>query len=1163
MDTVSFVSPARVRTLLVPIGSLEREQFQRYVRDIEVSSEVRLVDVTRTRTRTFNPQGFPDGRVLYDFTTSLDSQETLFLQDFEPYRKTFVVIGLASSLEEPQEALESLKRLYKSSVVHCIVVFDKKPEFEHESVIFNATNTETVICDITRLFLDGLTGYLVSFQHITLRSPGTLGGNERAKTPVVKSKRISSGSSIGFSLSSDPANSKISIKSSNERRQARIKGRQQKILGNLLLIAGKYSDALKEFQEALILLKSGYDYLWIASTLEGIAVSIVMLCYLDLPYQLGPALNSALHSSAQPLHTLSSPSSTPNSSPRSSMAIGSLDLERFTTTELIYQILCKMIYYFESSQSDPEDYVPDLVYCESILRFLKLMTVVNFAGGLNTLCLHHMIKGRPLSIHSDIPYTYDKMDMVRISNKVMSVQFKSMDILSQTRIFGSLSALYGDMGLPRKRNFMLRTLFVCLIPQLKAQPGSSTDYDLTDIFNVLMSVYGVDRQSEANIESAHAPRWIQIVKSTLKLCSAISAELSDVESVIKFKSLMLTRFADSLTDNEQAKLLADIERLSKEHDIQVYYPDPFVLRSINLVKLSNPPMKQKTAVKENSTDPVLYNPYLQTAIIDKSYVVQGEFTEFLVEIQNPFAFAISINEIKIPGLEIFKNHFTIQPKTIGKINVLTKPLTPGKLVIDSAEIRISEFSIQRFKICKAEKAANPPKLKHQETTNKDILNTFYKNMVSNNVDGRAETSQIELHVITAQPNLQLTSHIEPLMLLEGGKQIVEVKLKNHSDISVNILKFSIWDSTINPLSKLLESRDKLATDLYEYEYFLYKRSVNIISKIDEIQPNEEVPLLLEVVGKRGAVKVKLALEYGHSDDSGLQFTRCLDIPVPITVQQSTDLADCDVIPLSESIGSSEVPIWQYVNEKGGAVSDYVLFFVDIRNVSNKPINIDVQYKDYKVSDNIVPMDTKRLTIPMKRIDIDYENLKPIPLKHSRFTRSRISKNEEQFQKESFWYREELLRDLKGTWSIGEITGDIEFRGIRLTQKMLTVMRVEKVNVSIDIEGEVARTGRFRHLTPGEFFTVNVTIENKTERALKGTLRNIPTTSTYGSIEKKILYNGILQMPLDEDIAPGTSVTHSMGAVLLESGEYEWGAVFDELGNELQHVSRIPLYIKAT
>lgn len=63
----------------------------------------------------FNPQGFPDGQIVWDLTTSVDREHN-YLEVFEQYRRTFVVIGVADYEEgcDPEvlsAQLEDMKSL--------------------------------------------------------------------------------------------------------------------------------------------------------------------------------------------------------------------------------------------------------------------------------------------------------------------------------------------------------------------------------------------------------------------------------------------------------------------------------------------------------------------------------------------------------------------------------------------------------------------------------------------------------------------------------------------------------------------------------------------------------------------------------------------------------------------------------------------------------------------------------------------------------------------------------------------------------------------------------------------------------------------------------------------------------------------------------------------
>jgi hypothetical protein len=55
--------------------------------------------VTRVLAGMFNPQAFPDGKIMWDLSTSVD-REHEYLETFEQYRRTYLVIGIADYLED-------------------------------------------------------------------------------------------------------------------------------------------------------------------------------------------------------------------------------------------------------------------------------------------------------------------------------------------------------------------------------------------------------------------------------------------------------------------------------------------------------------------------------------------------------------------------------------------------------------------------------------------------------------------------------------------------------------------------------------------------------------------------------------------------------------------------------------------------------------------------------------------------------------------------------------------------------------------------------------------------------------------------------------------------------------------------------------------------------
>lgn len=101
----------------------------------------------------------------------------------------------------------------------------------------------------------------------------------------------------------------------------------------------------------------------------------------------------------------------------------------------------------------------------------------------------------------------------------------------------------------------------------------------------------------------------------------------------------------------------------------------------------------------------------------------------------------------------------------------------------------------------------------------------------------------------------------------------------------------------------------------------------------------------------------------------------------------------------------------------------------------------------------------------------------------------------------------------------------------------------------------------------QLVTIRTKIINRSNYDLRGIIRHVPLSNNGLPIDRRILYNGVLQLNIAEPIKPGESQEFDLGIVILEKGEYEWGAIFDEQifnknNVDLQHTQREPLFIRA-
>ncbi|CUM63493.1 uncharacterized protein PRCAT00001069001 [Priceomyces carsonii] len=763
MDRYCYTSPSRVQTLLVPINGCLANDFLRYISLIRSSvEEVRLLDIPPSSSlHLFNPQSFPNGRVMFNFTTSSPEDESIFLHDLEPFRKTFIITGIgkyndAINNKVGLEAVKALKETNPSSIVHNVIYFDTPKEkieeynppsdhsyqavfYHNGSMKYNITSLETIFCDISRDFLAKLDIYASSYQNITLRSPVSISNtNVLTKTINQAQKRLSSGST-SFKMTLNNGNGQVSSATDVKKKtQQSHKGRQLKLMGSLFLLAGNYQEAIQQFGDAIANLKSCEDYLWLASALEGLGVALTLSHYSGNSFQnLNPAISSVLQISRNripsfPLSTsgerltikrssndsFTANHSSPNfskpstsdiinhtQSPRNSMTsfsgVGTSSLATISELSslplptLIQMISSKVSSFYQLSTNNHESMVPDIVYVECILRHIKFMLGV-FVGGnsMSSEVLDNVVKGTVLipKKSSDGAAFFLKHDILREIDKLFSLQLVELSIIDQCRIYSTLATVYSDLGLLRKKAFMLRILLVGILPHLNSLHEHSHEKNISksfhassirDLFNFLFVVYGIGEESESDISEAihHAQGvWTSLRILLLRLCMNFAEAMEDHIFLLEICSLLLTRYCNSLTIDDQLKLKAKIDytltsSARSSLDLNFVYWDPYLVRRAKLINdKSKDDLVPFTEYEKNSNNvgqivgatlslsreklnsqilprgPIIFNPYEKTkseSINRDKLLLKDEVYRLKITLQNPFAFEIEIMDISI------------------------------------------------------------------------------------------------------------------------------------------------------------------------------------------------------------------------------------------------------------------------------------------------------------------------------------------------------------------------------------------------------------------------------------------------------------------------------------------------------------------------------------
>jgi hypothetical protein len=1271
----------------------------------------------------FSPQGYPNGKVVYDFSLSPIDQQLCSLYDLEPYRQTLVVVGVTQYNEDEElklaDAVKNLKDMYPGALVHKVFVFGVTEEIKdlpkHAIQIFSSKaesasefTLESAMAQLTSDFLAELAVYAISKQFASLKSPAI----KELETPVVVSrpgdkpyntslKRFQhepSASSVNLSRQDSVSKSGSISLGLTDRTKSKQRGRMLKFNGNLYLLAGRLSDALKHFADAAAILKSAYDHLWYASSLEAIGVCLVLLSFLEAPVSipqiaLSATANNLTHQNHHPkISSMSSTSfdSTPNlpqppaptastpttqSNPASthssfsegmfhpttnshhqqqpslphSPSTGSLTTYSSSASsaqapplpEFLPELTSSILRYYARSQGSAEESVPQLVYCETVIRFCKLLVVTRLGGGWNGAVLSGIVRCTkvPKNLTRDSPSS----NMIASwCNKLYITELSNLPILAQCNIYSGLASIYSSIGLMRKRTFVLREMLVNMIPKIVQSRQQKSDHStpttnppksateastsspapvnggfvalldgvqengILNLLDDLCRVYG------AGDITAVGSGWNELKISFLKTCISVCESIPDLEGVIQYSVLLLSTSSDSLSRDDQIMYYntiqksLDTSRKLGRGDISATYWDPYLVRDIRITPAG--PMAPKKGRRQQSNSDgegqiFLYNPYsaqkqqaTEAANNSVRVLVQGERAEFVVKLQNPFSFEVQISEISLLTegdieLEASSTNIYLPPASMYELHLPAVPRASGTLTILGCRVQVVGCSARDYYLIDREDLRPEEKVK----------------CIGVSAGARAKELQMKSRtyrklnydVIPSMPIMAVKSmslNQGWLMLLEGEHYVFTLTLSNISNIPVKTVQFHFSDSTTEPLVSAMNSKELPLNEVYECEYFYYHRKAltwvkdNEDRAIGEIKPHQTGNFDIDVSGKRGMTSAVITIDYSSDPNDGKEgtmWTRQLTVPINITVNPSIELGSCDILPLQSC------QAFKSIMDSSCDISDYVLLVADLRNSWTHPMDVTLwslvkhgegqeDEKLVELTESIYPGRTKRFLIPIKWSPLSFEETeRPIPLESRKQYIVDSSVDHGKQMREVFWNRERLLKLIGGKWSASKGYGQqfregaVELRGLRLSQKMVNVLRMDRISISMHMTDnpQVRQVNETTYEVPidDERGLLKAEVTNRGNEAVSGILRLIPTiryqdvnTVDFDEINRKVLYNGILQRPI-KNIKPGKTVEISLGVVFICRGEYEWTSIFEiSSGNHRleQQGQRQPMFVKA-
>ena len=386
----------------------------------------------------------------------------------------------------------------------------------------------------------------------------------------------------------------------------------------------------------------------------------------------------------------------------------------------------------------------------------------------------------------------------------------------------------------------------------------------------------------------------------------------------------------------------------------------------------------------------------------------------------------------------------------------------------------------------------------------------------------------------------------------------------------------------------------------------------------------------EVFGKPGLLSGIIQVEYAHvgvprSEMRDRFYTRQIRYPLSLTVNGAIEIPRCNVLSFSGDFAWSNqqrvdkglvrtnsnsqkaspqnrsrsatimtrprdddqlMPLLSRLG-LGSHGSDHCLLLLDLRNVWPNPLSISIQVREsskiasstdpwrraYTVHELLQPSHISRVVLLLPRLLIA-DPYAPIPLIGNQrqfvVSASKLSAESEAVNRETFWYREELLKYIRGTWR-DDLTGregEINIRkGIRLSARMIDAMRIDDIEIDFSIrtleepshsdtdhfvKGNKVQTGRVHFvLQTNVFATLTARISNHSSNLLhvllrlQPSLRNQPHNIAL-DLSKRFAWTGMLQRPLHPPLEPGETREADLGIVALCEGNFEIGATVEEI-----------------
>ncbi|KAL7409219.1 TRAPP II complex [Mrakia frigida] len=351
-------------------------------------------------------------------------------------------------------------------------------------------------------------------------------------------------------------------------------------------------------------------------------------------------------------------------------------------------------------------------------------------------------------------------------------------------------------------------------------------------------------------------------------------------------------------------------------------------------------------------DPFLYNPRSKSASLTKSIVVQNETLEFLITLQNPFAFELEIQDIRLSTTGVpFTSHpcpAILLPNAFQTIRVTGFASSPGTLTVQGCFVRLPDGSEAEF-LLPVHDAAEEKRQRKRESLNVERERAMKlrgmearpserrkreSEILESGIGGGKETEKevvggkgkekevlpvqgfLSCEVVPEQPLVRIRGSSlthGAIMLYDGEESTIRITLENTSSLPVDFVQLSFQDSTTGRSQAIISEgeRDLSAGEAYEIESDLVNRPV---FKWDQ-QKGESIrippgggrqTINVKCLGKVGCVHGSIIINYAYLDRPGQDrptsyfHTRQITFPLLISVYPTLECTSLDILRLPTS-----------------------------------------------------------------------------------------------------------------------------------------------------------------------------------------------------------------------------------------------------------------------